>query len=189
MSGPFSIGSPPAADVSVRRAWPADADSIATVQIGAWRELYAPHLPAGAQEALAAATLAEVADGWDRSLRAAEGPAAVFLALEAGRPVGVAAVAAADAGDHDPRVTAELGLLAVLPAALRHGHGSRLLAATADHLRTHAFPTVLTWVFTADEILRGFLESAGWELDGATRELDMGEPVAQQRLHTDVRST
>jgi GNAT superfamily N-acetyltransferase len=183
------VGTQPAADVSVRRAWPADAESIAQVQIAAWREFYAPRLPAGAQEVLAATTLPEVTDGWDRSLRAAEGPAAVFLALEAGEPVGVAAVGPALAGDHDARVTAELGLLAVIPAACRHGHGSRLLAATADHLRNHAFPVLLTWVFTADEILRSFLESAGWELDGATRELDMGEPVAQQRLHTDIRNT
>src|SRR5665647_487653 len=81
----------------------------------------------------------------------------------------------------------ELLLLLVDPDSRDRGHGSRLLAAAVDHLRTDGFATAYTWVVAADARSRRFLAAAGWAVDGAARELDMGQPVREVRLHTDLR--
>src|SRR5450759_3416955 len=59
--------------------------------------------------------------------------------------------------------------------------------AAVDHLRTDGFATAYTWVVAADARSRRFLAAAGWAVDGAARELDMGQPVREVRLHTDLR--
>jgi len=100
--------------------------------------------------------------------------------------VGFAAHAPAEDADAAPG-TAELLTLLVDPAHTGAGHGSRLLAATVDLLREDGAETLITWVFEADEAMRTFLGSAGWAPDGSSRTLDMGEPVRQIRLHTDIR--
>ena len=39
----------------------------------------------------------------------------------------------------------------------------------------------------ADAVSQAFFESAGWAVDGAARDLDMGARVGQCRMHTDLR--
>jgi len=100
--------------------------------------------------------------------------------------VGFAAHAPAEDPDLDAATTAELVTLLVDPVHGRAGHGSRLLAATADLLGEDGFATVVCWVFEQDAVMRRFLGSAGWAPDGARRVLDMGEPVPMIRMHTDI---
>lgn len=77
--------------------------------------------------------------------------------------------------------------LLVEPRWARRGHGSRLLAACSDLWRGDGFTTALAWAFEADAAMRSFLTSAGWELDGVSRALDMDDLlVPQVRLHTDL---
>jgi GNAT superfamily N-acetyltransferase len=97
---------------------------------------------------------------------------------------GFAAHAPAGDPDQDATTTGELLTLLVDPGHRRAGHGSRLLAATVDHLRDDGCTTAVTWVFAADETLRAFLVSAGWAPDGAHSKVDMGKPVPMVRLHT-----
>ena len=98
--------------------------------------------------------------------------------------VAVALVGAAVVGlvawepDDDPDAAAgevRLALLAVDPPARGEGHGSRLLSAWADLAREGGAAAASTWLPTADEAHRAFLESAGWAPDGAFRELDLGD--------------
>src|SRR5664280_811454 len=146
------------ADRSVRPAAPADAAAVAAVQLLVWRTAYVGIIPAGALEEL---TEPAAVHRWSEDLDApptAEDPAA-----------------------------GELLLLLVDPDSRNRGHGSRLLAAAVDHLRTGGFATAYTWVVAADARSRRFLAAAGWAVDGAARELDMGQPVREVRLHTDLR--
>ena len=77
--------------------------------------------------------------------------------------------------------------LLVEPRWQRRGHGSRLLAASADLWREDGFDTALAWAFDADTVTRAFLASAGWEPDGVTRALDVDDLlVPQLRLHTSL---
>jgi hypothetical protein len=48
----------------------------------------------------------------------------------------------------------------------------------------------LAWAFEADQAMRAFLTSAGWEPDGATRALDVEDlHIPQLRLHTTLTPT
>jgi GNAT superfamily N-acetyltransferase len=160
-----------------------DAGAIAEVQLETWRGQYARILPAVALEGI------DLADAESRWREAVQAPPSrdhqVFVALEAGRLVGFAAVGPAtdtDAGD----TVGELFELLVGAGSQRLGHGSRLLTATIDHLENRYYRRAVTWRFTADEPARTFFTSAGWGDDGSRRTLDMGEAVAQVRLQTEI---
>ena len=175
----------PSPDVSVRVAWADDAPAIAAVQLRGWRTAYAGLLPDDAipDDVAAAARV------WRTSL-AAPGDARnrVMVALDRNRVVGLAVTAPATDPDCDAVVDAELVELTVDAAERGHGHGSRLLQAAVDTMRADRFTTAVSWIVASDDALRGFLRSAGWETDGAHRELDLdgsgATRVRQVRLHT-----
>lgn len=176
-------------DSFVRPANVDDAGPVAHIQVRAWSAGYRDVLPA---RALAEATGEEAHRRWrDQWTEAITHPPskrhAVLTAVdEHGDPVGFAALEPATDQDCLPATDAELLTLLVDPDNGRRGHGSRLLAAVADHLRAHGFVTAVTWIFADDAVTRRFLESAGWGFDGAHRDLDMGTNVRQLRLHTSL---
>ncbi len=86
-----------------------------------------------------------------------------------------------------PATDAELYELCVDPGQTGRGHGSRLLNAVADTVADDGFHTLCAWALESDTTRRGFLASAGWTPDGARRQLDMGAPVTELRLHAAVR--
>jgi GNAT superfamily N-acetyltransferase len=172
--------------VGVRDAMAGDVAAIADIQVHAWN--------AGYRDLLPPATLAEMTGGdavtlwrerWTEAVAAPPSPRhRVLVAVADGEIVGFAAHAPAAEPDHEAADTAELLSLLVDPGRGREGHGSRLLAATADHLRTDGTVTVVTWLFEDDTPLRALLESAGWAADGARRVVDAGAPLTMVRLHT-----
>jgi ribosomal protein S18 acetylase RimI-like enzyme len=181
-------GSRPDADVSVRVGWADDADSIAAVQVRAWREGYGGLLPAEVLEALDAEQFAAT---WRASLNAPQDARnRVLVALERAAVRGFAVTGPAADPDLDPIVVGEVSELTVDPDHTRQGHGSRLLHACADTLTADRFRTAVTWLNATDDARRMFLSEAGWAPDGAHRELDLhGDGslrVKQVRLHTDL---
>lgn len=168
------------ADVSVRPATPADVADIARLQLSTWRTAYASVLP---ERVLDALTEDEVALPWQASVAQPPSPAhRVLVALEGREVVGFAALEPAD----EPAAGLITTLL-VEPRWGRRGHGSRLLAASIDLLRSDGCPTAVTWLLEADRVSQAFYTSAGWEPDGAARALDMdGRLVTEIRLHTAI---
>lgn len=172
----------------VRAAYPGDVDTVTDVQVRAWQAAYRGIVPAGA---LAEMTGAEATGVWrERWADAVAAPPSprhrLLVAVDEGTITGFAAHGPASDPDQDPATSGELLALLVDPDHARQGHGSRLLAATVDHLRDDGVQTALTWVFEADEALRGLLEPAGWAPDGGRRVLDLGESVTMIRLHSDI---
>ena len=165
------------ADVSVRPAAPADAASIAHVQLVTWRTAFGSLLPAGVLDAWDESAAGE---SWRAAIGAPPSPDhTVVVALDAGTVVGFAATAPAGGG------TRELAVLLVEPRWGRRGHGSRLLAAVADLARASGATTLTTWLPEQDTVTSRFLETTGWALEGATRLLESGdEAVRQLRWHT-----
>ncbi len=184
----MSSNSGPTADVSVRIAWADDARGIAEVQLAAWRVSYADLLPAAE---LASFDAAQFASGWHASLsRPKDARNRVLVGLERNRIVGYAIVSPCADPDCDPVADGELSDFTVLPTEQRKGHGSRLQQAAVETLAADRFTRAVTWVSAADDILRGFLTGAGWEPDGAHRELDLygdgSVTVKQVRLHAGI---
>jgi len=178
--------SSPSADVSVRLAWPEDAEAIAEVQVAAWREGYADVLPA---EVLSSFDPAAFAEAWRTSVvKPRDARERVLIALERNVLRGFAVTIPSPDPDSDPVADAEIAELVVHPEHRGAGHGSRLLHACADTLRADGFTRVMTWLTAADDGRRRFLTDAGWAPDGAHRELDLhgdgSVRVKQVRLHT-----
>lgn len=172
----------PHADRSVRPAIASDAEAIAQIQQKVLEREYTPLLTA---EATAAFNVDEATATWRSAI---ESPPTrrhrVFVALERGDVVGFAASAPGSDDDLHAEHDAELLTMHVAPEHTRNGHGSRLMAAVADYAHDDGFTRLVCWVFAADDPMRMFLRSCGWDADGSTRDLDVGELVHQVRLHT-----
>ena len=178
----------PTADVSVRVAWSADAEAIATVQVRAWRRGYAGILP---QEVLDSLDARVMATQWAEAIeRPAEARNRVLVALDRATVVGFALTAVSDDPDADPAVDGQIAEFVVDPEQRRAGHGSRLVQACADTMVADMFNRATIWVTSTDDATRGFLAEAGWAPDGAHRELDLtgdgSTLVKQVRLHTGI---
>jgi GNAT superfamily N-acetyltransferase len=172
--------------VGVRPARAPDARAVAEVQLRTWRTAYAGVLP---DAALHSITVEQAEQRWRAAVDAPPTPRhRLLVATDDNRLVGFAASGPATDSDVDPATTAEVATLLVEPDAQRGGHGSRLLAATADHVTGAGARAVTVWVLEADRPMRAFYESAGWAADGARRDLDMGELVRQVRLHTTIEA-
>ena len=173
------------ASTLVRPARGGDPASISAVQARAWRMAYGNLLPA---PTLAALTPQALLPAWRRAV--AEPPSArhaVLVAVADDIVVGFAAVGPSD----DPDATASDGQLAVLavdPVHQRAGHGSRLLSAVVEHLRTHGFSALTAWIPEGDLARTAFLRSAGMLPDGARRGYEGADQVtvAEVRFSADL---
>lgn len=173
----------PQADVSVRIGWADDAAGIAAVQVRVWAEEYADQLPALDE--------ADVAAAWSNALASPKDARnRVLVALERATVRGFAVTQPSPDPDADPVADGELTELDVDPEHQRAGHGSRLVHAAMDTLRADRFTRALVWLATTDDVRRGFLTAAGFEPDGAHRELDLhGDgtvTLKQVRLHASL---
>jgi GNAT superfamily N-acetyltransferase len=174
------------ADATVRPARSADAAEIARLQVDTWRTAYRSVLPA---EVLDGWDPAAAVDRWQAAITAPPTPGhGVLVALEQETVVGFAAYGPAElsAGESpDPAgPTTEVSTLLVEPRWGRRGHGSRLLAATAELAATDGAARLQVWLLEADGVSASFYESAGWERDGWARTLDTGTaPLREIRWH------
>ncbi|MGI8578307.1 MAG: GNAT family N-acetyltransferase [Nocardioidaceae bacterium] len=176
----------PTADVSVRLAWAADAPDIAAVQVTAWQQSYADVLPS---HALAALPADQFESRWRESITHPKAARQrVLVALERAALRGFVATAPATDPDTDPVSDAEIAELVIDPRHRGVGHGSRLLHAAVDTMRSDRFARATIWLNSTDDDQRQFLVDQGWAPDGAHRELDLhGDGsvlVKQLRLHT-----
>lgn len=134
-----------------------------------------------------------IAAGWEqavehppsvehRVLVATDGPAG------SGAVVGLAGLAPTEAvspeGAGEPGAPVQRGVeltaLGVVPAHQRRGHGSRLLAAAADHARAAGAEVLLVWALHGDQALADFLSGAGLTRTGSRRELPVGLGVTEE---------
>ncbi|WP_344974965.1 GNAT family N-acetyltransferase [Salinactinospora qingdaonensis] len=172
----------------VRSAREEDVDTIVGIQVAAWRDTYGSVLP---EEVLAELTGEEAGQQfrhqWSEAIR--RPPTSrhrVLVATDERLVVGFAAIGPAGDDDLWPATDAEIYALHVHPEHVRRGHGARLLNATVDHLVDDGFHTVSTWTVAAPNALRSFVESSGWQPDGARREIDMGATVSMIRLRAAI---
>lgn len=184
-------GTPPIAD-SVRLALASEAPAIAAIQRRSWSD----RLPAEiADRMLSGSTLEEMAEIWAAAItRPPEARFRVLVAVgtdQSGQTqvVGFATTVPCEDADADARSDGAIGEFVVDRPAQRQGHGSRLLNAAADTLRADGFTRARWWLDSTDDVTRAFLVDAGWEPDGAHREIgteDGSYRIKQIRLHTDI---
>ena len=149
------------ADVSVRPAQPEDVQAITDVQLAAWR---LSHDGVLGEEVLAALDVPRMREQWAAAVTTPPGPGfAVFVACDRADVVGFAAVG-----------PGQLVALEVLPSEQRSGHGSRLLSAAVDRIRSDGAEELSAWVLDDDPAREQFLAGAGLGPDGRRRTLATG---------------
>lgn len=156
----------------VRPAGSADLTWIGAIQARAWRRNYATVLPA---DVLAALDPASLAEQWRPAVLTSPSSAhIVFVALADDLVLGFTAL------DGDGEIVA----LEVDPLHQRQGHGSRLVAALADHGREQSLAALSVWCPLADEARRTFFVSAGFGPSGGVRDLTdaSGRTVREAQL-------
>lgn len=178
--------SSPVAD-SVRLALPSEAAVIAEIQRRSWSQ----QLPEEAAASLLAdVAVEEMADAWHNAiLRPPEARFRVLVAIGDERVVGFAATVPSQDPDADAKADGAIDEFVIDPPAQRRSHGSRLLNACVDTLRSDGFRHVTWWVTAGDDVTRSFLTGAGWSADGSHREIgseDEQVRLKQVRLHTDI---
>lgn len=170
-----------------RLARTSDVDDIAALQVRAWQLSFRDLLAPETLNALDAGTLAPQ---WAAAILTPPSPrhqVLVAIDSESGSDavVGYAAIGPDDDPDADA-TTGQIFDLLIDPAHLGAGHGSRLMTAAVDHLRSNGATAATTWILLDDPLRRAFFESAGWGPDGAFRDLEVdGRAVRQIRLVTD----
>lgn len=172
-------GTGPLADAAVRTGRPTDAPAVGLVQAFVWQDAYADVLDAAVLEQL---TGPAFGNAWRRSLESPPTPRHRLLVATAGPQV-VGYVSVGPAGEEpglDPGTTGMIYDGGVHPEGRRAGHGSRLLNAAIDTLRAGGSPdgdltAVAVWVLADAEGPRAFLQSAGFEPDGAWRDRAVDE--------------
>jgi GNAT superfamily N-acetyltransferase len=157
----------------VREAGMDDAAVLGGLQLEFWRQAYAGLLPA----VLLDRSDSDQADAWRSRLQVG---GTALLATEGGAPVGFALLDP----QPDSEGIGEIEALGVLLRWSRRGHGGRLLATAALHLRRVGATSGRYWAPLADEATAAFLTAAGWSPDGSRRILDTGEGTLTEQSYT-----
>lgn len=148
------------ASTGVRLAVPGDEHAIGRIQVDSWVGALGNRLGRRRHDAF---DREAIVAGWAQSIASPPTPGhRVFVALCDDAVCGFVAVA--PPGD--------LVAFEVDPAKRRRGHGSRLLAAAAEHLQASGGTEMRLWTLTSDRVRNEFLESAGFAPSGLARELE-----------------
>jgi ribosomal protein S18 acetylase RimI-like enzyme len=149
--------------VSIRKAEPFDARSIAEVQVKAWQRAYRGLLP---EETLDNLSVEGAVGRWAERL---EGSWGEFMVREQEDRV-IGFVACGPSRDEDlGRQVGEVYVLYVAPDAWRQGHGGTLLREELKILRQSGYREAILWVLHNNEGAKRFYERMGFESDHTTR--------------------
>lgn len=177
----------PAVPGFVRRARSADLEDMGRVHaqsmLASLQAGLGGALPLEVRQAVSAT---ELSRGWTTAVASPPSPKHhVLVATQAEKVVGLAALAPSwqvDATGEalpDGDKAAEVTAMGVLPAHQRQGHGSRLLAACADHARADGAKVLVVWAVRGDESWSRTLTAAGLAPTGAHRLLPVGAGVTE----------
>jgi ribosomal protein S18 acetylase RimI-like enzyme len=156
-------------EISIRRATPADAASVAAVEVASWRAAYRGLMPGAFLDRL---SQTEHTASWRANLlkHAASGHKRLLVAVEDQKVVGFVRVG-------PESESSEVGLvylLYVLPEYWGRGVGTALMCAAMDELRDLGVRETTLWVLRDNQRARRFYEGLGWHRDGQTSAEDYG---------------
>jgi RimJ/RimL family protein N-acetyltransferase len=156
-------------EITIHRATPDDAASLAAVEIATWRAAYRGLMPDAFLDGLSEETKTEE---WRRSLlkHGASGRKRVRVALRENRVIGFTRVGPVG----EEREVGLVYLLYVLPEHWGHGVGQALMSAAMDEFHDLGLREAILWVLRDNRRARGFYEHLGWRPDGRTSTEDYG---------------
>jgi GNAT superfamily N-acetyltransferase len=163
----------------IREVRPGDAAGLGRVHSRSWRLAYGGLLSA---RFLAGLDEEELAETWDRRLRAPDRRRSLLVAEEDGDVVGFSLFGPCADEPDLAGFAGEVQMLYVLPSAQRRRCGRQLMERSAAALATVPLYWLVVWVVEANHAARAFYRRLGLAPDGARRtERVGGEPVSVTR--------
>jgi len=154
--------------MSIRRATPGDAPSIAQVRVDSWRSTYRGMIPDAYLDGMQVEASTAL---WDRVLTAGPNTTCVFVAERGADVVGFSCGNRLAEPKHG--FDAELAAVYLRREFQRIGLGRQLVRAVVEAEMAHAATGLITWVIAGNKPARAFYE----RLDG--------ELVVEQPFHWD----
>lgn len=156
--------------VSIRRAELRDAAAIAQVHVDSWQAGYLGLIPASVLNRL---TVSGQAASWHKLLRGQGTPGARTWLVAVGESiVGFSSVGPTRDDEEEGRgLIGEVYTIYLSPPAWGRGLGGELLDAVQADLARRGYRTATIWVLEGNTRARRFYELAGFERDGARREV------------------
>ena len=148
----------------IRRAEPADVETVARIHVASWQVAYRGIMP---DEVIARTDLAFRTGFWSERIADRDWP--VFLVEADGQPVAFCQMIPSPDPDDDPITVGHITALHVLPDLRGRGHGRALLEHVFDEFRHRAFVEVTLWVLEANTRARQFYEQRGFRNDGGKK--------------------
>jgi len=150
--------------VSLRRALPADAETVGRIHVESWNVAYRGIMP---DDVIARTDLACRTKFW--ADRIADQAWPVFLIEEDGTAVAFCQMIPTRDPDDDPARVGHITSLHVLPDLRGHGYGRALMDHVLEEFHRRGFVEVTLWVLEENREARRFYEKRGFHLDGGTR--------------------
>lgn len=162
--------------IEVRRATDSDVDTIALIQVEAWRSGYRGQLPDAVIEFR---SVEDRRQRWQQLL--AQPGHDLLVAVRANAVLGFCSlVPSRDAGA--PAKTGEIAALYVAPEHWRSGAGRQLMLASVEAARERGYRELTLWVLSTNQRARAFYASTGYVADGAEKvEHTNGHPLHEVR--------
>lgn len=151
----------------IRVADPTDADAVSVLHVRSWRTGFREFIDAGL---LPEADLAQRRAFWSHVLARPSDEVTILVAADAGGPIGVCLIVAANTDDDipDPGV-AQIMVLYVDPVAWRTGAGRALLNEGRRLVRERGQHSWVLWTLADHIATRAFYDAEGFRPDGAER--------------------
>jgi RimJ/RimL family protein N-acetyltransferase len=167
--------------MNLRRATPADAATMATVHIDAWRTAYRGLVPGAF---LAALNHRRKTERFREFLASGEGE--TYIVERDGRPIGHLTVGPCRDEDLDERSVGEIWGIYLGSGQWRQGIGTQVCRRAESMLRARGVTRSVLWVFEGNERARRFYERMGYTPDGATKIIEVGASLTAIRYRKDL---
>jgi len=154
----------------------ADAPAIARVHVDSWNVAYCGII---SESFLKARTYERCEARWRERL--ATSTAETYLVQYRKQTVGILTLGAARDADLGTTRTGEIAAIYLSPGHWRKGIGRQVMAAAERMLISRGYEAAIVWVLEANERARRFYEAMGFALDGASHDIDLGEPIKAVR--------
>lgn len=158
--------------VKFHRATVDEAAALARVHVDSWHAAYRGLVP---DSVLQRFTYEWRTERFRESLAA--GSEETYVIEVDGRVAGFLTLGNCRDSDADPARTGEIWGIYLAPQYWRRGIGTRALQAGERVLRSRGYEEATLWVLEGNEQARGFYEAMGFQLDGGTKEVELGIPL------------
>jgi ribosomal protein S18 acetylase RimI-like enzyme len=148
----------------IRQATVSDARRIAQIHVAGWQAAYRGQMPDAVLDNL---DVEKRATFWQTHLSSQ--PLATFVAELNQEIIGFCDLIPSRDQDANPRITAEIAAIYVLPNHWRQGAGRALCQRALETARREKFIAVTLWVLASNIAAHNFYVTLGFHPDGATK--------------------